>query len=316
MNAALMGSVSSSWAALEGLIEAGVEVTGVLGVDESCAHKISDYRPIGRLAKEHGLAFCGFERVGEACVAEFLEAHRPDLLWVIGLSQSVPRRLLEIARAGGIGFHPTMLPEGRGRAPVAWTILRGARAAVSLFFLTYEPDAGDLVFQREVPVGPEDYSEDLIARTNNALREAVIELGPAIRSGHLPRTRQDHGRATYYPKRTPEDGLIRWSDSTDWIYRLIRAAGRPYPGAFTWLGGEKIVVWRAEPVSDSKPGRAVFSEIGTDAPVPGTIVACGESGPVVETGDGLIRLTEMESPRLGDCGASVVAGVRLGGVGQ
>ena len=71
---------------------------------------------------------------------------------------------------------------------------------------------------------------DLIARTNSALREVILALGARIRSGDLPRMPQDHSRATYWPKRTPADGLIDWGASTDTIYRLIRAAGRPYPG--------------------------------------------------------------------------------------
>ena len=129
MNVALMGSVSSSWHALDALIRGGVEVTGVLGVDESHAERISDYRSLRDRAAQARVPFHSFVKVSEPDVESFLKAHAPDLLWVIGLSQLVPQRLIDIAPAGGVGFHPTMLPEGRGRAPVAWTILRGARAA-------------------------------------------------------------------------------------------------------------------------------------------------------------------------------------------
>ena len=104
--------------------------------------------------------------------------------------------LLSRARHGAVGFHPTLLPAGRGRAPVAWTILRGARAAVSLFHISDEADAGDLIVQREVPVLPDDYSEDLIARTNRELHRVVLDLAPRIRAGDLPRSSQDHARAT------------------------------------------------------------------------------------------------------------------------
>ena len=286
MNVALIGSVSSSWYALDALIRGGVEVTGVLGVDESRAERISDYRSLRQLAHLAGIPFHAFVKVSEPTVEDFLRAHVPDLLWVIGLSQMVPDRLIEIARAGGVGFHPTMLPEGRGRAPVAWTILLGARAAANLFFLTDEPDAGDIIVQREVPVLPDDYSEDLIERTNRVLADAILELAPRIRAGNLPRTPQDHRQATYYTKRTPADGRIDWSAATEQAYRLIRAAGRPYPGAFTLCQRRKLIVWRGRPADAAEAAGATG---------PGCVLAVRKTdGVLVATGDGALWMTEIE----------------------
>lgn len=286
MNVALIGSVSSSRYTLDALVRNGVELTCVCGVDESRAERIGDYHSLREPAGRAGIPFLSFVKVGEPEVEAFIRQHPPDLIWVIGLSQMVPERIITIARQGGVGFHPTMLPEGRGRAPVAWTILLNRRAAVNLFFLTDEPDAGDILIQREVPVLPDDYSEDLIQRTNDALEEAIAELAPMIRTGHLPRTPQDRGKATYYGKRTPADGLIDWSQSTDQIYRLIRAAGRPYLGAFGHVDGFKITIWRARPVEaiDTLP-RGVAGEI---------LLIDPKEGVSVRTGDGAIQLTEIE----------------------
>lgn len=285
MKVALIGSVSSSWYALDALIKGCVEITAILGVDESRADKISDYRSLRSLAEKANIPFLSFVKVSEPGVEEFLAEHIPDMIWVIGLSQLVPESLIKIAPYGGVGFHPTLLPEGRGRAPVAWTILKGARAAVNLFFLTDEPDAGDIIVQREVKVLPDDYSEDLIHRTNLVLRDVILELAPLIKSGEIPRTTQDHSKATYYPKRSPANGLIDWSDSTDAIYRLIRAAGRPYPGAFSWCRGHKLIVWRGKPSQ---------SQELPDQAQPGCILEVDkEKGILVATGDGGIWMTEV-----------------------
>lgn len=303
MNVTLIGSVSSSWYALDALIRGGVEVAGVLGVDESQAGRISDYRSLRQLAAGAGIPFHSFVKVSEPDVQVLLKAHTPDLLWVIGLSQLVPQRLIKIARAGGVGFHPTMLPEGRGRAPVAWTILLGARAAANLFFLTDEPDAGDIIVQREVPVLPNDYSEDLIHRTNLVLAEAILELAPRLRLGDIPRTPQDQSKATYYAKRTPADGLIDWSATTEKVYRLIRAAGRPYPGAFTHCKRRKLTVWRGIPAEIPDETRAAQ---------PGCVLTLTDTGQVlVATGDGAIRLTEVEVEGGGSVADILEVGARL-----
>ena len=289
MNVALIGSVSSSLACLEALVEFGVEMSGVLGVDESRASAISDYRSMREAAHLAHVPYQSFVKVTEPGVEAFLRDHKPDQLWVIGLSQLMPQHLIELAPHGAIGFHPTMLPEGRGRAPVAWTILRGARAAVSLFHLAGEPDAGNLIAQRAVPVLPDDYSEDLIARTNEVFKEVIAELAPKIISGMMPATPQDRAKATYYERRTPQDGLIDWSRSTDQVYRLIRAAGRPYPGAFTYSGGTKLTIWRATTAdTDATPTTG-------DQPAPGTVLEVNTNrGVLIATGDGAIWATETQ----------------------
>lgn len=288
MKIALMGSVSSSWHALDALIKNGVEVCCVMGIDESQAEKIGDYRSLRALGNDADIPFLSFIKVREPEVRAFLEQHKPDMLWVIGISQLVPDDLINIAPKGGIGFHPTMLPEGRGRAPVAWTIINNARAAVSLFTLTDEADAGDLLAQREVPVLPDDYSEDLIERTNQVLQGVIADLAPSLISGDVTFTPQDHSKATHYEKRTPADGIIDWSADTETIYRLIRAAGRPYPGAFTHADGEKLTIWRAKPAS--------ADEI-TDERVPGTILTIDNDDEIlIVTGDAAIWATEYEGP--------------------
>ena len=118
------------------------------------------------------------------------------------------------------------------------------------------------------------------------MRDVILELAPLIKSGEIPRTSQDHSKATFYPKRTPADGLIDFSKSTDEIYRLIRAAGRPYPGAFTFYEDKKMIVWRGRPAKPEElPGQAQA----------GCILAVKEKGQIlVAAGDGGIWMTELE----------------------
>jgi methionyl-tRNA formyltransferase len=276
-----------------------LEIAGVAGLDERHAKKVSDYRALRPLAEQAGVPFASFDKVTEPQVQQLLEAQQPDWLFIIGLSQLVPADLRNRARAGAIGFHPTLLPEGRGRAPVAWTILLQRPAAANLFFLTDEPDAGDIVEQRPVEVRPNDYAADLIARTNVVLEQMVADLSPAFAAGDVPRRPQDHSKATYYGRRRPGDGLIHWDQTAEEVHRLIRAVSHPYPGAFTSAKGRRITIWRAE-LSDEE-------EAGTG---PGTVIDWDGDHPVVQTGSGLLRLTDIET--VGEAGDLLEIGAALG----
>ena len=320
MNAVLIGSVSSSAATLRGMLRGGLEIAGVCGLHNRHATKVSDFCDLRPLAAQARVPFLAFDKVTEPQVKAFLEDRRPDWLFVIGLSQLVPAELRDIARQGAIGFHPTPLPEGRGRAPVAWTILKQRPAAANLFFLTDEADAGDIIEQRPVPVLPDDYAADLIARTNVVLEQMTADLCPAFATGQVPRHPQDHSKATWYERRRPEDGRIDWTRPAADIYRLIRAVSHPYPGAFTTQPGPeprrtksnhtvssdpeaqtsnpKLIVWRAKPAPDPD----------TQFP-PGTIVAVNAAGVVVQTGQGLLALTDIQTDPTSHPG--LAAGQRL-----
>jgi methionyl-tRNA formyltransferase len=299
MNAALIGSVSSSAAVLRGMLRGGLEVAGVCGLHARHAERVSDFCDLRPFAEAAGVPFVAFDKVVEAGVVEFLTQRRPDWLFVVGISQLVPAAVRELARVGAVGFHPTMLPEGRGRAPVAWTILLQKPAAANLFFLTDEADAGDIIAQRPVEVLPDDYAVDLIARTNVVLEQMVVDLAPVFASGNVPRMPQDHSRATYYARRRPEDGRIDWNQPAEDVYRLVRAAGRPYPGAFCFRGRRKVVIWRGGVLGG--PAENTFTPPGPPlvrggeaCATPGIIVSVSGDGPVVATARGRLVLTDIE----------------------
>jgi methionyl-tRNA formyltransferase len=304
MKIALIGSVSSSWYALDALLRANVDIAAVVGLDESRATTVSDYHTLRHLATETQTPFQPFIKITEPTVEHTLRESAPDILFVIGLSQLIPDPLINIATQGGVGFHPTMLPEGRGRAPVAWTILKNARAAVSLFQLTPDPDAGDIIAQRQVEVRPHDYAEDLIHRTNLVLAETITDLAPAIKSGTLTRTPQDHAKATFYEMRTPADGRIDLAAPTDQIYRLIRAAGRPYPGAFTHHNKRKLIIWRA---------KLANADLRDPDAQPGQITAGAAAGhPLMQLTDGALYITESQYEDAPDQPPKLEPGTQLG----
>ena len=143
----------------------------------------------------------------------------------------------------------------------------------------------------------------LLQRLEQTLYEETLKLAPNLRTGDMTAVPQDHSLATSNPKRSPEDGEIEWSDSTDYVYRLIHAAGRPYPGAFSWCNHVKFTIWRAHPCTDG----SVRSERA------GKVLVNGDEGIRIATGDGSIWLDEV-APRgsNGDVRALLRPGVVLG----
>ena len=173
-------------------------------------------------------------------------ALNPDFLLVIGWYYMIPRSLREVAPKGCAGIHASLLPKYRGGAPLVWAMINGEKeTGVSFFYLVDEADAGDIIAQKRFPIEQSDTIRDLLAKTESASHEILLEMLPKIADGTAPRTPQNHAEATTVPQRKPEDGLIDWSWSAERIQNFIRAQTRPYPGAFTVIDGKKVTIWEA-----------------------------------------------------------------------
>ena len=221
----------------------------------------------------------------------------PELVFVVGWSQLVRDPFIELASEGVFGMHPTLLPRHRGRAPIPWSILTGlARTGVTLFEIAdATADSGAIVGQREVEISADETATTLFARIADAHVALTRELVPQLLARTAPRIPQDASRASSWPKRTPVDGIIDWETRAPYLYDWVRAQTRPYPGAFTFLGDEKVIVWGARPVS-----------LADDAPA-GTIVDVRDEGPVVACGEGGLLLEEVQTDA-----AELAVGARFG----
>lgn len=205
----------------------------------------------------------------------------PELVFVVGWSQLVRDPFIALAREGVFGMHPTLLPRHRGRAPIPWAILSGlARTGVTLFeIVDATADSGAIVGQVVVEIAADETATTLFDRIAEAHVALIREYVPRLLSRTAPRIAQDPLRASSWPKRIPTDGLIDWETRAPYLYDWVRAQTRPYPGAFTFLGEEKVVVWQARPVE--LDGVAPAGTVVAERPE-GLVVACGEGGLVLE----------------------------------
>lgn len=248
------GASALGYACCERLLEAGVPVAGILTMPRQFRISYSPgapvtnvlYQDFGELGRRYGVPVVQVEgKMGEytQAVAEL----RPDLLVVIGWYYMVPRAMRELAPRGCVGIHGSLLPRYRGGAPLVWAVINGEpEAGVSLFHLGDGVDDGDLVAQRAFPIGERDTIREVLERATAASVALAEEFVPALLDGTAPRAPQDHAAATRFPQRSPEDGRIDWSWEPERIRNFIRAQTRPYPGAFTEVGGKRVILWDAD----------------------------------------------------------------------
>jgi methionyl-tRNA formyltransferase len=213
---------------------------------------------------------------------EQLKKALPDLILVMGLSQLIPQHILSLASNGAIGSHPTLLPQARGRAAIPWSILKGLkRSGLTFFFLVEEADAGDVVCQKSWDITEEDTATTLYQKMLETGVALAGELAGYIKQGNIPRTPQPK-EAPYWPGRKPEDGKILWSATEKEVYDLIRATTHPYPGAFSYLKGKKIIFWEAKRTGVMTGVR------------PGEIASVNADGLVIGTKDGSVCTKGMQ----------------------
>src|SRR6478735_5051609 len=261
---------------LEAAAASGADIVGVVTLPGPVDPNRSGQCSFDDIAARLGAQLIEAADINAPGVVAAVGALEPEVIFVVGWSQLVRDEFIATASRAVYGMHPTLLPRHRGRAPIPWAILSGlAKTGVTLFEIT-DPtaDSGPIVGQVEVPVAPDETATTLYASLADAHLELIRSCVPRIVAGTEERRPQDQRRASSWPKRTPPDGIIDWETRAPYLHDWVRAQTRPYPGAFTWIGDAKVVIWRARPVLLDQPAAA------------GTIVEQRSEGPVVACGEG------------------------------
>lgn len=280
----LIGSVNSSKKLLEKLIEHGLHVVSVLGLDPQVSAQVSGFQDLKPVAEKAQLRFHYFEKIAEPWVADEIKQQEVDVLFVVGLSQLVRPDLMQAPKHFCIGYHPTLLPKGRGRAAVAWIVLGEVEPAVTLFKIDEGMDTGDIFFQQKVALPEQPYAQDVVDALLREFDRMLDVFLPQLKNGQVQANPQDHAQATYLEIRRPNDGYLDWEKPAEEIFRLIRAVAQPLPGAFTYFKTQKITIWRAQ-IDPTLPVKGV----------PGRILRVDGDSFWVQTGDYPLLITQYTS---------------------
>lgn len=221
--------------------------------DESARKKSGRIYP-DEFCARHGIPLVKIRDINDSAARVAIKEHSLDWLFIIGWSQIAGTELLGAPRRGALGMHPTLLPEGRGRAAIPWAILKGlSRTGVTLFQLSESVDAGPILAQIEVPISGDETATSLYHRMNEAHRALIRLAWPLLIGDRVSPRPQDESRATYWSGRKPEDGRILPGMSVAEVERLVRAVTHPYPGAFIEEGGAVVRIWRGAVAQGTEP---------------------------------------------------------------
>jgi methionyl-tRNA formyltransferase len=250
--------------------------------------------PVKRFAQEHGLAVAqppslrrnGKYPVEAAAAIEQLRATPHDVMVVAAYGLLLPQEVLDIPPRGCINIHASLLPRWRGAAPIHRAIEAGdAETGITLMQMDVGLDTGAMISEARTPIRPDDTTATLHDRLAQAgaklIVDALIELE---RAGKLAATPQPAEGATYAEKIGKHEAALDWRRPAVELARQISAFD-PFPGGVATLDdGTALKIWGAEVVDTSREA------------APGTILDVSPEGVVVASGEGALRLVQLQKP--------------------
>ena len=265
---------------LEAILNKGVdEVVAVYSAPDKEGRPLD---PLKEYALGLGLPVYQPESYRNPEVWEQLASHNADLCVMAYVLLFVPEEALNVPKYGSIQYHPSLLPWHKGPSSINWPIIMGKdKTGLSIFWPDNGLDTGPILLQKEVDIGPDDtlgsiYFDKLYPLGVDAMLES-IEL---VRDGNAPREVQDPDAGSYEGWCRKEDVQIDWSKGTDETYNLIRGAN-PQPGAWTTFNGNELRIFDSRKADGS--GEA------------GSVLSIDDSGAVVATADGAIRVMKVRA---------------------
>jgi methionyl-tRNA formyltransferase len=231
---------------IKALLDAGIQIELVVTHADD-PHENIWFGSVAALCQERGIPYVQPEANGLLELLPRFQKIAPDYIFSFYYRYMIASEILATADIAALNMHGSLLPKYRGRAPVNWAILHGeTETGASLHIMAAKPDAGDIVGQVAVPIGPDEDATAVFAKVSNAAIEVMQAALPELLQGRVPRAPNVLANGSYFGGRKPEDGRIQWSQDALQVHNLIRAVAPPYPGAFTDWQGVRMVIAKSK----------------------------------------------------------------------
>ena len=281
-----MGTPDFSVGTLEALVEAGHEVCLVVTQPDKPKGrgKEMQYTPVKEAALKHGIEVYQPRRIREAECVEKLRQYNADIMVVIAFGQIIPKEILEMVPYGCVNVHASLLPKYRGAAPIQWSIIDGeAVTGVTTMQMDEGLDTGDMLLKTEVPITAEETGESLHDKLARAGAALCVETLAKLQEGSIVPEKQGESPTAYAKMLDKKLGNIDWTKSAVEIERLVRGLNS-WPSAYTYWNKKVVKIWKAS-VTDENSNEQV-----------GTVVKVEKDGFYVQTGNGILKVLELQIP--------------------
>lgn len=234
-------------ACMEEIYQIGGRLDLVITLHDHLAKTKSGRIYVDDFCKKHSIDVVKIRHVNDKASIEAIKEKGIDWLFIIGWSQIAGPEVLNAPRRGCLGMHPTLLPQGRGRAAIPWAILKKLnKTGVTLFKLDDGVDTGPVIAQEVIPLAADETATKLYQRVAEAHKSLIAKTWPILESDMVVLQEQDESKATIWPGRKPEDGAITLKMTCTEVDCLVRAVTHPYPGAFLDVNGRRYHIWHGK----------------------------------------------------------------------
>lgn len=286
MKIVFMGTPDYAAVALRALIGAGHEVAAVVTQPDKPKGRSKELvpSPVKACALENGIPVLQPRRIKRREAIEELRGYPADVYVVAAFGQILSQEILDIPPYGSLNIHASLLPRYRGASPIQHVIMDGEeRTGITIMQMDAGIDTGDILYQREIGISPKDNYETLHDKLALLGGQAIVEALGLLEQGKLEPVKQDDALSCYAPLIGKEMGEIDFSGEALAIDRHIRGM-TPWPSAYTGYQGKQLKIWRAEPVEAE----------GVHGHVPGEIIRTEKDCVTVATGQGVLRIYELQ----------------------
>lgn len=253
-----MGSPDFGIPSFKAILESGYDVPAIVTVpDKQKGRGLKvQQSDVKKFALENNIEVLQPDSLKETSFIESLKSFNPDLFIIIAF-RILPREIFKIPKLGSINLHASLLPKYRGAAPINWAIIKGeAVSGITTFFLDDKVDTGNIILQKEIPIGINETFGEVYYRMSEAGSPLIIETIEKIKDGNISLLQQDNSQATKAPKLFRKDCLINWNDTAVNVHNFIRGLS-PVPSAYTTHNNKTIKVLKSQITNQisSTPGR-------------------------------------------------------------
>jgi len=224
--------------------------------------------------------FSGNPRGGR--IIEFIKEREIDVLISVNYLFIIEPDLIRLPKLLAFNVHGSLLPKYRGRTPHVWAIINNeTETGITAHAIDEGCDTGGIIEQIVIPISSEDTGATVLQKYEKAYRPLIDSVLNKVATNKVHIQKQDETKATYFGKRTPDDGLINWNWQRERIRNWVRAQAFPYPGAFTYIGNRKVVI-----------DKVTFTDVGFSSDEPNGLIKSID--PVlVKTPNGVVEMNDI-----------------------